>query len=789
MTDLSMSERYDFTTKVMESDDAIRNATVCPSWIDDHHFWYERREGSDTAYVLVDARAGSVVTSASLAVIARKLGEALDCEIDPDNLLLRTARFSADEHHFLFTAYGSAYRFDPEKGELAEAKMEIANPWLISPDGVRAAFLKDGDLWLRDMATGKERELTDDGEEYYAYADVPAARRPTRVLLNDTSPEALWSPDCKWILTVQTDDRHVPDLALANYAPYGGVRPEISRNRTSLPRDERATEFRMVAIEAATGRQVEADYRRLSAVRMNDTPFSGGLAWWSADGLTAYFVDVERGEKSAHVVAFDIATGECRVLFSELTDSYVELSVNVYMPALLRPLPETHELIWYSERSGNGHLYLYDLETGKCLRAVTKGDWRVREILHVDPVKREVLLLAGGIAEDENPYKCKPALASLDGDGSVTVVSGLPGEHRIWTSSDMMTMTKKILGWDTARISGVSPSGRYFIETVSDVSILPVTYLRDRNGEEIACLEQASGELPGGWQWPEPVECIAADGETKVYGLLFKPLSFEEGKSYPLIDLVYGGPQLSIVPQGNFTDLTLQSTSFIEAMSLSAIGSYVLLMDGRGTACRERSFRLASYGALQDGSKLEDHVSAIRQLTKSRPGIDLDRIGVTGFSGGGYLAAHAALRFGDFFKVAVAGGGNYDMELFWHTWGERYHGAYEADLYSAQAAKTYAANLKGKLMLVHGLQDSGCHPAGLFQLVQALIDADKDHDLVILPRAGHEWTPYGQRRRFDYFVRHLLKAEPPVDPKPFLVNMDRIRKKVMANMQVPGAPA
>ena len=250
-------------------------------------------------------------------------------------------------------------------------------------------------------------------------------------------------------------------------------------------------------------------------------------------------------------------------------------------------------------------------------------------------------------------------------------------------------------------ISGVSPSGDYFVETVGRVDALPRSILRRRDGSLVCELEKADGsDLPADWNWPEPVELVADDGITRIYGLLFKPLGFDSALTYPLVDYIYGGPQVSHVPKSAFTGLA-GSDEYASAASLASLGMYVLILDGRGTSHRERSFREASYGALETASNIDDHVAAIRQLAGLRPSIDLARVGITCFSGGGYMAAVAALRRGDLFKVAVAGGGNYDQALFWHSWGERYHGAHEAELYARQAAKTYAAGLTGKQNIIN----------------------------------------------------------------------------------------
>jgi hypothetical protein len=230
----------------------------------------------------------------------------------------------------------------------------------------------------------------------------------------------------------------------------------------------------MISVDVTTGCQVEARYPRLSAVRMNDTPFSAGVAWWSTNARIAYFVDVERGERAAHVVAFDVETGETKVIFSERADAYVELGVDIYAPAIVFPLPSTNELLWYSERSGHGHLYLYDVQTGVLKRAVTSGSWQVRNVLSVDAARREVFLMAAGIASEEDPYICKPAVASLD-SGETRVVSGEPGEHIVWRPGDCALASMSLTGGDPRRVSGLSPGGEYFIETVRNGRAAPKT--------------------------------------------------------------------------------------------------------------------------------------------------------------------------------------------------------------------------------------------------------------------------------------------------------------------------
>ncbi len=788
MSELTWADRHVQAQTALLLNETIVNASIHPSWIDDTNVWYERRGDDGFEYRVVDATSAERRTLATRSAIAKALAAHLDVEIDPEKLIIANPRFDLKRDTMTFSAFGDPYEYSLEDCSLRRAARPVDDAnWVMSPDGLSALIGRDGNLLVLDPADGSERLLTTDGSTFNSYATPPAAQHGMRARVGNAVAEALWSPDGKWILTQQTDDRHVPDLAVADYAPDEGGRPKLVTNRVSLPSDTKVTEFRMVAVEVASGRQTEARYPRLPAVRMNSSPVGANLAWWSADSTIAYFIDIERGEQAVHVVAFDRETGDTNVLFTERSDTYVEVSPDVYTHALIAPLGETRELVWYSERDGNGHLYLYDLATGALKNAITAGPWRVREILSVDPIRREVVFLAGGIAPDETPYIVKPCIASLDG-GPTRILSDAPGNHIVRRAGELTSMLKRLEGFDPRSINGFSPSGDYFVESVGSLNELPRTWLRRRDGSEIALLETASGSFPAGWHAPELIRFKAADGITDTFGVLFKPIGFDPNRRYPLIDYIYGGPQTSNVPHGGYAASGAADLAFQEGFHLAALGAFVLILDGRGTALREQSFRTASWRAAHTASNLEDHVAAIGQLAELQPQIDLDRVGITGFSGGGYMTAHAALRFGDTFKVAVAGGGNYDQALFWHSWGERYHGKYAADHYADQSASTYADGLTGKLMLVHGLRDEGCHPAALFQLVQSLIDANKDFDLVVLPQAGHSWTGYGLRRRWDYFISHLIGETPPPS-KPFSDMLDGLFERIKSNVSSPKSDA
>lgn len=759
----SWSERYAAVQQLADLEGRVPNGSVHPRWIaGTSTFWYDRAVGDDTDYVLVDAAVGTRRRIVGHRALVAALSLHLDHPLDHRATILRDLDFSAGGRVATFGFADLSWEYAVAEDLVTAMPTRSSRPWTVSPDGTRAVELRDFDLWLHDTRSGHAAAVTTDGERFNAYGLGPS---PMRSVYDKyqlmQAPDGLWSPDSRYFLTLQTDERHVPDLPTAVHVPEHGLRPEIATYRTSTPGDERVTEYRLLIVDAEAGAVIEARHPRLDAPRMMDTPFAAHLAWWSDDGATAYVVDLERGERTARVVAIDAASGQTSVVFSETADLPLELSVSLYDPALVFPVAGTGELVWYSERSGHGHLYLYDLATGELVRALTEGPWQVREVLRVDADRRSVHFLAGGIAPDEDPYVRKPCVVSLNG-GPVEVLSDGPGDHRVWRPGEWgLAVLSRRTGGDPTRVSGFSPEGDYFVETVGDIDTLPSSVLRNRNGDLVLELETVPDDaLPPWWRWPVRVEGLAADGTTTVHGLLFLPHDLEPGGSHPLIDVVYGGPQESLVPKTVFTEYAT-TTTYLEAAGYAALGAFALVLDGRGTANRERDFRQASYGAIQTTSNLEDHRAVITELARSHPELDLGRIGVTGFSGGGNLAAYAALAHGDFFHVAVAASGNYDIRLFWHAFGERYHGPYDAERYGQQAVKTYAAGLRGRLLLIHGLMDLGCPPAGLFQLVEALIAENKDVDLVTLPTVGHEITGYGTRRRLDYFVTHLFGSTPP----------------------------
>ncbi len=757
------------TIQAYVEDKWVLNQSVHPRWIDETSFWYERETAEGKQFMRVDAERARARPAFNHRTLARALARETDNEVEESDLPITGVDIS--QSAMTFSAFTKAWKF--EKNRLTELEDGPANPaWLVSPDGKRAVYAKAHNLWLKDLESGEEKALTSDGEMYYAYGAVPnATGRPT------VKPEAVWSPDSRYLLTAQTDDRQVKSLPVIDFAPAdGSIRPRVIDYRQALPGDEHVTQFRMTVIDTDSGKQSRIHYPDLAAVRMNDTPVGGNRAWWSADSESVYFVDILRGEQEARVVRASRDSGIAHIVFTETTDTYLELGSNVYMPTSLVPLPESNEFVWYSEKSGWAHLYLHDADSGEEKRALTSGEWLVRDVIGVDAKNRELFVSIGERRDDVNPYYREIARVNLD-SGDMTVLSSGDDDRFVYTQSDFSLLLLTIFGTDISKISGLSPTGAYYVETRMRPDRPNSTVLLNAGGEEVMVVEQAKvNGMPEGQRWPEPFAVKGADRTTDIRGVMFRPQDFDESKKYPVIDYIYGGPQVAHVPKSSFES---GSIGFDAAASLAELGFVVVIMDGRGTTERSRAFHETSRGQIHTASNLEDHIAGIKQLAARHSYMDAERVGITGFSGGGYMTAHAMLKFPDFFDVGVSGAGNHDQRLFWHSWGERYQGMLEGDNYLEQANLTHAENLKGKLLFIHGMLDYGVHPGGLFQLTQALMDANKQFDLVLMPQAGHELPGYAMVRMWDYFVRHLAGLEPPVDFRA-KSSGDYMKEKIMA---------
>ena len=731
----------------------LMNQRVAPRWIEGvDRFWYKKQTADGHRYVVVDAKTGAKADAFDHTRLATLLAAKSGKPVKAEQLNL-TGLWLGPDGTMQFDAFDKRWRYDA-RGELAGIGPSLVD-FNISPDHKLGLFSKDANLWVKELATGKETQLTFDGEPYYEYGKPPAS-----ALTPAPGPRGVWSPDSTRIFTAQTDDRKVLNLPVIDYAPKDGLRPKVVEYRTALPGDQNVTTYRPVIIDVATAKQTVVRYPALAGVRQTEeSPIDFNRVWWKRDGREAYFLDIERGEKAINLVAADPDTGYARVLFSEKSDLPINVATDIYRPAEIAFLPEANQLVLYSERSGSANLYLYDLDTGKLIRPLTTGPAVVRGILGVDEARRTAFVSMAGRVQGRNPYYREILRVALDRPGFKVLSSG-DADHEVTRATfqrERDVTSSVVNGADRSQASGVAPSGNYFVETVSRVDRPGETVLRDREGRLISRIEVAdASKAPANFNWPATVQLMAADAKTKISAFIARPPNYDPAKKYPVLDLMYGGPQISWVPKA------MGDPYYYDALAFAELGFITLIIDGRGTGFRDRAFSQSSFGRISNSDSLEDHIAAIRQLAATDNGFDLDRVGIYGFSNGGFMTVNAMLHFPDFFKVGVAGDGNFDQRLYWHAWGERYQGYPVSDEdYKRQASATYVSGLKGKLLLLHGGLDRGVSPAGFFQLVQALRDANKDFDMLVEPRLLHEYSDYEWRRTWDYFVQNLMGEQPP----------------------------
>ena len=476
----------------------------------------------------------------------------------------------------------------------------------------------------------------------------------------------------------------------------------------------------------------------------DDVSCNGGWedVQWAADGKTLAFVSTDRGHKSAQLRIADVATGAVRDVYLETVKTQFESGIGGVVN--WRYLPESNEFLWWTQKSNWGHLYLHDLASGKLKRAVTQGDWNVVEVLKLEEATRTVWFYGVGREPGRDPYFKHVYRASLDG-GEVQLLTPEDAQHSVTLAKD----------------------GRHFIDTHSTSTRAPVTVIRrlDDGGEvkEIARADDARLKAAG-WRAPEKFTVKGRDGKTDLYGMMWKPSNFDATKKYPIINYIYPGPQTGSVRTRAF------ATAQIDHQALSELGFVVVAIDGMGTPWRSKAFQDAYYGNMIDNT-LPDQVAGMKALAAKHPWIDLDRAGIWGHSGGGNATATAMFLYPDFFKVGISEAGNHDNRTYEDDWAERYHGLMVKNEdgttdYTGQDNAAHAGKLKGKLFLIHGMLDDNVPVQNTLLVVDALMKANKDFDLLLLPQSRHGFGQgdvgmYVMRRRWDYFVQHLLGATPP----------------------------
>jgi len=712
----------------------VTGGAVRPNWLADGRFWYRTATAEGFEYVMVDPARRTRTRAFDQARLAAALSAAADTTYSAVRLPFTQFELVREGQAIQFDIGQRRYVCDLQGNSCtAEAvpSPQVRNA-IVSPNGRLAAFIRDHNLWVRDLATGRETQLTSDGVKDFGYATNNAG------WVRGDNPVLLWSPDSRKIATFQHDGRRVGEMYLVT---TNVGHPQLDEWKYPLPGDSAIFTIQRVIIDVEQPRivrlQMPADAHRSTVC--DHVLCRGEFVdnQWFPDASQLAFVSSSRDHKRAVLRVADAQTGAVRDVLEEVVATQYESGFN---RANWYVLPKTNEVIWFSERDDWGHLYLYDLRTGQLKNRITSGTWPVLQVLRIDEQNRTIYFTAAGREPGRDPYFRHLYRVSLDGR-NLRLLTPEDADHEV----------------------SIAPNGRSFVDSYSRPDVPPISVVRDMNGNQLVALERGdiSRLLATGWTPPVPFTVKARDGRTDLYGLMYRPTAFDSTKKYPIINNIYPGPQTGSVGSRSF------SPSRGDTRALAELGFIVIQLDAMGTPMRSKSFHDAYYGNMGDNG-LPDQVTAMQQLARRHAYIDINRAGIYGHSGGGFASAAAMLRHPDFFKVAVSQAGNHDNRNYEDDWGERYQGLLVRNPngttnYDNQANQLVAQNLKGKLLLAHGTLDDNVPPYNTLVLVNELIRYNKDFDLILMPNRRHGFggEPYMTRRRWDYFVKHLMGAEPP----------------------------
>ena len=794
----------------------VYRTNVSPNWLETgEHFWYRIKTGDQShQFVLVDLQRGERMAAFDHQRVADQLSEQLDEDITPDNLPVRGISFSDDLQRVYFKHAGERWQLDRTTSEVQRAETDppdrstpsthvlvpsrdkggeifvefcndssrpVAAVWIdrngrrvrygsIAPRSTMRQHTFVGHVWLfldpNDQAIGvyeaneNETRFHFDGKSRIELkgtsrrrrsrpsvrgrAESPDKKRRIEIreqrlwVVDQDSGEKqeigqfekgrtiaanriFWSPDSRYFVAVESEPGQQRQIVMVESAPKDQLQPKLHQLTYAKPGDRIRTD-RPRIFDAQEMAEVEFDRSLLA------NPWSINQYQWDAQSGEFSFHFNQRGHQAYRIIAIHPGDGAVRTVVDETTDTFIDYTNKIFARRV-----GSDELIWMSERDGWNHLYLYDWSTGKIINQITSGEWVVRGVDRVDPDQRQIWFRASGMDPQQDPYFVHFCRINFDGSGLVRLTAG-DGDHRI----------------------EYSPNGKYLIDRYSRVDMPSVTEVRRVDDGALVC-QLESGELESlkatGWNSPQPFMATGRDDETEIWGVIYRPGNFDPAKKYPVIESIYAGPHGSFVPKS--------FRSWNQQMFLAELGFIVVQIDGMGTNNRSKRFHDVCWQNLGD-SGFPDRIAWMQAAAREYPQMDLTRVGIYGGSAGGQSALRALLAFGDHYHVAVADCGCHDnrMDKIW--WNEQWMGWPVGKHYEEQSNVTQAHRLKGKLMLIVGELDRNVDPASTMQVVKALIDADKDFDMLVVPGAGHGIGSgkYGMRRTRDFFIRHLHGVQP-----------------------------
>jgi len=734
---------YEDAAKHMDSSlyGLVYNQVSGSAFVNNNNLLYTTKTKVGKKFILVNTKTQEKKTAFNHEKLAKTLSKKLNKEIDANALPISNVSFSKNLNTLQFIAFNQKYEYKIKEHTLvqhASKRNSAESNEHVSPNGKLAAYIAHYNLWIRDLDTNKSMQLTFDGKQDYGYATNNAG------WIKSDGAVLKWSPNSDKIATFQQDARGVGMMYLTS-SNIG--HPRLEAWKHPLPGD--AEIFTIERVIFHLGNQpktvrlkMEKDFQRGTttdhiAGRNNELLD----AQWNKKGTKFAFVSGSRDHKVAHLQIADAQTGAVTSVHKEEVTTYYESGVNAEN---WRVLFDSNEFIWYSEKTDWGHLYLYDLKTKTLKNEITSGNFIVKQIKSIDEKNRQIYFSAGG-KEAGNPYHNYYYKINFDST-NFTNLTPSKGTHSVTISDDYSLL----------------------IDTYSTTTEPPITVLRNGFGEKIMDLEIADiSELKEkNWQAPVEFSLKARDGKTDLYGIMCLPSHYNANKKYPVLNYIYPGPQSGSIGNYGFRPV------WRDFQAVAELGFVVVAVDAMGTPMRSKSFHDAYYGNMGDNG-LPDNITAIKQLAQKYKGMDLEKIGIWGHSGGGFASTRAVFTYPEFYDVAVSGAGNHDNRNYEADWGEKWQGLLiEGNIegktdgttnYDNQANQLIAKDLKGKLLITHGSMDNNVPPSNTMLVVEALIKANKDFDMILYPNKRHgygDMTNYMTRKRWDYFVTHLLNAKP-----------------------------
>ncbi|MEQ8261929.1 DPP IV N-terminal domain-containing protein [Pseudohaliea sp.] len=785
-------ESYEWAFEVWPTQLAglVANSQVQPNWLGDegNRFWYLDRSHGQKRFLLCDPDSASVTPAFDHEKLASILSDLLSIDVAAEDLPFDDISLKGPPATVSFTVNGYVYCYT-DGGDTVEL-LTSAAPELPSPDGTLSVFLEGYDLWMRGES-GEPTRITSDGCDERRYGALPDHDRlaiyRARGLLPKFPPLGVfWSPDSRFLLCARIDQSEVEPYPFMESVPYdGSLRPRVHNVRLPLAGDPGRVRQDYVLVD------LRSDDPQISELQFPEgwgsleiNALTTGFTIWRDDATELFVLAANRNAQRRALVAISPESARVSIVHEESTSTFSEFGSFEYHAPSVAVLPDRNQAIWYSQSTGEGHLYLLDLDNAAPPAPLTKGDWRVLDLLYVDRQRQKVWFAASGLDPDEYPYNrhlCCVDLDRQEPNSGFEQLTEAGFDHAL--AGQGLHLMKVLAGLRTP--SMLSPDGSYFVDNASSREAATRTTLRRSDGSAVLdlCSADTSALESIGWRPPEPFEVVLPGLRESIHGVMVLPRNFDQSLSYPVIERIYAGPQIVAQPR-NFHEV-LNGAFVYGAYTLADMGFVVVLMDGPGTPLRSKPFQDQPYGEA-DRLGVCYHAAVLHELAKSRSWMDMDRVGVNGHSWGGHASAMAMLLCPDTYHVGVSSAGIYDPAAFFTDAAERYIGSpdygdgrrerrhpdEQPPNYIKMSPSSYAEALRGQLLLAYGDLDENALPSSLLRFYASLQRAGKAPDLLFLPGRSHALfaEPFFQKQLIDYFLRHLRGLDPdvhlPINAKP-----------------------